>query len=48
MSSKLKAKSKRYKRQTNSADEHYSNADDIEIKDIKDPDFIHEMNLFVK
>lgn len=48
MSSKLKAKSKLYKRQTNAADEHYGNADTLEIKDIKDPDFIHEMNLFVR
>lgn len=45
----LKKKPKRSKSHTNCADEHYGNADAIEIiKDVKDVEFIHEMNLFVR
>jgi len=45
----LKIKPKRYKSHTNGADEHYGNANAIEIiKDVKDVEFIHEMNLFVR
>jgi len=42
-------KPKRSKSHSNGADEHYGNADAIEIiKDVKDIEFIHEMNLFVR
>jgi len=45
----LKKKPKRSKNHSNGADEHYGNADAIEIiKDVKDIEFIHEMNLFVR
>jgi len=45
----LKKKPKRSKSHCNGADEHYGNADAIEIiKGVKDIEFIYEMNLFVR